>query len=96
MDETQKLLAEIKAFCKEVGLSEKTFGAYALNNSKLVGRLTGGGTVELPQATRIRSYMAAVRGGADAGFQSRRGPKPKEATKKPARPSQRALARAVA
>ena len=96
MDDTQKLLQEIKAFCREFQISEKTFGHYAIKNWKLVARLNKGGTVELPQAARIRAYMGAIRAGANLSFEAKRSSKPKEAAKKPARPSQRALARAVA
>jgi hypothetical protein len=61
MTETQKLLQEIKTFCKERPLSHSTFGVYAVNNSRLVERLETGGSINLRQVERIRAYIQAAR-----------------------------------
>lgn len=48
-------------------MSETTFGAKAVNNSKLVARLRAGGSVSLETATRIRGFLQV-----DAAFKVRR------------------------
>lgn len=62
MRATDQLLKEIESFIKAQRLagqrlSDTTFGRLAVNDGKFVGRLRNGGTVTLPTAERIRSYM---------------------------------------
>jgi hypothetical protein len=51
------LLAEIEKFCREQNMSEKTFGAYALNNSKLVQRLRDGGDIRIGTYNKVQAYI---------------------------------------
>src|SRR5262249_23659337 len=62
--ETEALLAEIAAYCREAKLAETTFGRLAVNDGKLVGRLRNGSRVTSDTVLRVRSFIA--RHGADA------------------------------
>lgn len=62
MRTTDDLLHEIEAYIearRQTGqrLSDTTFGRLAVNDGKFMARLRGGGTVTLPTAERIRSFI---------------------------------------
>src|SRR5687767_15085032 len=56
--ETEALLAEINAYCRETKVAETTFGRLAVNDGKFVSRLRNGSRVTSDTVTRVRSYMA--------------------------------------
>ncbi len=53
------LLNEIDSYCAETGMSPTTFGAYAVRDGKLVGRLRRGGEVLPRTAAKIRAFIEA-------------------------------------
>ena len=53
------ILSEIRSHCRNTGISESTFGLRAVNDGKLVERLSAGRTITLDTADRIRAYMAS-------------------------------------
>lgn len=55
--DTDHLISRIEAYCKRYRISETTFGARALNNSKIVARLRAGGTVTLRSLRRMDAFM---------------------------------------
>jgi hypothetical protein len=61
MDTRKQLLREIKAFARESGLSTKTIGRYAVENSHLVARLEAGGEVTSATIDKVMAYIAAER-----------------------------------
>lgn len=60
MQQTNALLQDIDRFLAASRMKETTFGRKAVNDGKLVGRLRAGGTVTLPVAEKIHSFMTAV------------------------------------
>jgi hypothetical protein len=56
--ETEVLLSEISAYCREAKLAETTFGRLAVNDGKLVGRLRNGSRVTSDTVARVRSFMS--------------------------------------
>jgi hypothetical protein len=62
MSTTQQiLLAEIRAFCAEIGMAETTFGQKAVREWTLVQRLEAGRSIELKTVDRIRKFIADYR-----------------------------------
>ncbi|MDP6574047.1 MAG: hypothetical protein QGI63_02010 [Rhodospirillales bacterium] len=57
MDEIQRLIAEIEAYCQLSGLAETTFGRRAVNDGKFVGRLRDGKGVTVKTIARLRVFM---------------------------------------
>ena len=51
------LLAEIKAFLPERGITETTFGRLAVNDGKLVARLEEGASITIATLERVRTYI---------------------------------------
>lgn len=51
------LLKEIDAFLRASGMGEAYFGALAANNSKLVGRLRKGGSIQIETLERVRNFI---------------------------------------
>jgi len=56
--ETEVLLTEISAYCREAKLAETTFGRLAVNDGKLVGRLRNGSRVTSDTVARVRSFIS--------------------------------------
>ena len=56
--EPQRLLAEIRAFCRQTGMAESTFGMYAVHNGALVKRLAAGGDLKTATIVRVRKFIA--------------------------------------
>lgn len=54
----QPLIDEIRAYCERRGMKVTTFGAYAVGDSKFIGRLEGGGQCLPTTVQKIESYMA--------------------------------------
>lgn len=61
MSTVAALLKEITEFCREVAISESTFGRRAMNDGKFVDRIRQGGGLTVANLDRIRIYMAAER-----------------------------------
>lgn len=55
--ETQALLSEISAYCRDAKVAETTFGRLAVNDGKLVSRLRNGSKVTTDTLQRVRSYI---------------------------------------
>jgi len=55
------LLGEIAAYCREVGMAESTFGRLAVNDGKLVSRLRFGGRVTRDTVERVRGFIRGNR-----------------------------------
>ena len=55
--ETQRLLDEIRSFCRAAQLAESTFGRLAINDGKLVSRLRNGAQITTATCARVRLYM---------------------------------------
>lgn len=55
------LLIEIENFLSETGMGPCAFGAKAVGNGKLVGRLRAGRDIGLVTAKRIREFIARQR-----------------------------------
>lgn len=55
------MLREIKAFARETGLSTKTIGRYAVENTHLVARLEAGRAVTSTTIDRVRAFIAEER-----------------------------------
>lgn len=53
----QELLRDVLAFIAEHGLSEITFGVYAIKDGRLVERLRRGGAIDIDKAAEVRRYM---------------------------------------
>ena len=53
------LLERIERYCSDRDIAESTFGRWAVNDGKLVGRLRRGGTVTLTTVSRIESLLNA-------------------------------------
>ena len=58
MEQVAALVKEIEAFCRQVGLSETTFGLRAANDGKLMNRLREGKSVTSKTMVRARAYMS--------------------------------------
>ena len=56
--ETEVLLSEISAYCREAKLAETTFGRLAVNDGKLVGRLRNGSRVTSDTVARVRAFIS--------------------------------------
>ena len=56
--ETEALVAEISAYCREAKLAETTFGRLSVNDGKLVNRLKNGSRVTLETIEKVRSFIA--------------------------------------
>lgn len=69
----QVLLAEVLAHIAERGMAETTFGRYAVNDGKFVGRLRAGANMTIATIDRARGYINAAKpigdsaSGADEG-----------------------------
>lgn len=61
MTETERLLAEILAFCAERKMSPATFGRKSVDAGHLVERLQGGKSITIVTMERVRAYIAAER-----------------------------------
>lgn len=61
MDDTTEggLAAIISDYCSRSGMSEATFGTYAVDDARLVDRLRGGKTITLKTRRAILAYIAA-------------------------------------
>lgn len=57
MTHLAKLIADIEAYCSEVGMSESTFGRKAVNDGKFVGRLRLGKRCWPETEERARSFI---------------------------------------
>lgn len=55
--DTDRLVAEIEAYCERAGMAETTFGRKALNDGKVVSRLRSGGRVWPETAERVRQFI---------------------------------------
>lgn len=51
------LLKEIAAYTRRAGMAESTFGLRAVNDGKLVARLSDGGRIWPETIDRVRSFM---------------------------------------
>jgi len=63
MDERQRLLAAIEAFCEREGMAPTTFGRKALGDGRLVGRLRSGRQVRAATVAKVRAFLASHRAG---------------------------------
>ena len=59
MTETEKLLARIDAYCNKRGISESTFGLYAMKDARVVGRLRKGLCADVTKA-RLMAYITGM------------------------------------
>ncbi len=57
LDKPEKLAAAIRAFCKKHKIAESTFGRLAVNDGKLVGRISSGSRIESRTAERIAAFI---------------------------------------
>ena len=55
--DTQALLSEISAYCRDAKVAETTFGRLAVNDGKLVSRLRNGSKVTTDTLRRVRAYI---------------------------------------
>src|ERR1051325_6900505 len=53
------LLKDISAYCRNARMAESTFGRLAVNDGKFVSRLRFGGKVRGPTAERVRQFISA-------------------------------------
>lgn len=58
MDENQRLLSEITAGARAMGITPLALCARAVGNGKLVARLEAGRSVTLSTAAKIREFIA--------------------------------------
>lgn len=73
MSTISALLKEIREFCKELGITESTFGRRAMSDGKFVERIRAGGGLTVANLDRLRAYMTEERAAA------RRAPRKKAA-----------------
>ena len=53
-----ELLGTIRAFCREQGMAETTFGRQAVNDGKFVGRLRDGARISFATLRKVEAFMA--------------------------------------
>ena len=61
MSTVDKFLAEVRAFCRQAGISESTFSRRFANDGKFFERIAGGSDLGVRTMDRARAYMAAQR-----------------------------------
>ena len=83
--ETDALLAEITAYCRETKVAETTFGRLAVNDGKFVSRLRNGSRVTSDTVMRVRSYMG--RHGSAQAIETHPLPVPVQPAYRPAAPT---------
>ncbi len=66
MTTVQSLIREVSDFCRDLDISESTFGNRVMRDTKFMDRLRGGGDVTTANLDRIRSYIAGGRKEAQA------------------------------
>lgn len=71
MSSETKLLAAIKRFLAETGMSQTTFGQESIGERGLVVRLEAGRSVTLKTADRIRAFMREWKPGKSGRRQSK-------------------------
>ena len=54
------LVKEVRIFCDRHGIAESTFGRHAVNDGKLVGRLSNGSWIEQETERRVKAFMNRV------------------------------------
>ncbi len=52
-----ELVAEVRNFCARHGIAESTFGRHAVNDGKLVSRISSGSWIEEETARRVHDFM---------------------------------------
>ena len=55
--EIAALVKDVKKFCVRHGIAESTFGRHAVNDGKLVSRISAGSWIEDDTARRVRDFM---------------------------------------
>ena len=53
----EEFLTEARTYCKKRGIKLGVLGYYAVNNSKLLPHLAGGGDCQVRTIERVRKYM---------------------------------------
>lgn len=57
MNTQGQLLSEIEAFLRNRKMKETTFGRFAVNDGKFVGRLRAGGSLTVTTLEKVRAYI---------------------------------------
>ena len=55
------IIADIEAFCRQVGMAQTTFGRRAIGDGKFVARIRSGGRMWPETEQRVRDFMASFR-----------------------------------
>ncbi len=58
MDERQRLISDIEAFCRDRGLDARAFGKQALDDDAFLSRLRGGTAAAAEEISQVRRYLA--------------------------------------
>jgi hypothetical protein len=66
--QAQELLESIRAFCREHGMAETTFGRRAVNDGKFVGRVRDGARISLATLKKVEAFMARSTGKQEKPF----------------------------
>ena len=58
VDDPEAITKVVRAFCEKYGVAESTFGRLAVNDGKLISRISSGSRIEPETALRVADFMA--------------------------------------